>query len=88
MYGLPEGGVRGKDYCLRVVLFAFKMSFKVFLLLSCTVSKLRDDKALVLHIAETNQVPSFFAARPLSISPCFLSAIEEKAVAVVGNPWA
>lgn len=51
-----------------------------------TISKLRDDKALILHIANADQVPLLFAAFFLSIKPCLRSAIEVETMAIVGNP--
>lgn len=52
----------------------------------CTKSKLRNDKALLLHVVDADEVSSFFAALFLSICPCLRRTIEVKAVAIVGNP--
>lgn len=50
------------------------------------ISELRDDKAVVLHIADADQVPSLFAALFLSIRPGLESTMKVEAVAVVRNP--
>lgn len=52
----------------------------------CTITKLRDDKALLLHIVNADEVSSIFTTGFLSITPCFLSTTEIVAVAIVGNP--
>lgn len=52
----------------------------------CTVAKLRDDKALLLHIVNADEVSSNFTTGFLSTTPCYLSTIEIVAVAIVGNP--
>lgn len=53
---------------------------------SRTESKLRDDKALVLHVADAHQVPALFTALFLSIGPRLNDTLEVKAVAIVGDP--
>lgn len=59
----------------------------MFIVLSLrTKSKLRDDKALILHIADADQVSILSAAFFLSIRPCLWSANEVETVAIVGNP--
>lgn len=59
----------------------------MFIVLSLlTKSNLRDDKALILHIADADQVALFFAAFSLRVGPCLWSAIEVEAMAIVGNP--
>lgn len=59
----------------------------MFIVLSLrTKSKLRDDKALILHVADADQVSILFAAFLLSVRPCLWSANEMETVAVVGNP--
>lgn len=51
-----------------------------------TISKLRDDKALVFNIANSDKVS--FSASTLSpgIRPRFLSPVKVEAVAIVRNP--
>lgn len=51
-----------------------------------TISQLRDDEALVLYVADADQVPLLFAALFLSARPCFRLTIEVETMAVVGNP--
>lgn len=51
-----------------------------------TKSKLRNDKALLLHVVDTDEVSPFFAALFLTIGPCLRRTIKVIAPAVVGNP--
>lgn len=51
-----------------------------------TKSKLWNDKALLLHVLDTDEVSSFFAAFFLGIVPRLRRTIKVKAVAIVGNP--
>lgn len=62
------------------------MAMLVILCFLHTKSKVRNDKALLLHIVDAGEVSSFFAALFLSIGPCLRRTIEVKAVAIVGNP--
>lgn len=51
-----------------------------------TKSKLRNDKALLLHVVDTDEVSPFFAALFLTIGPGLRRTIKVVAPAVVGNP--